>query len=391
MVNSSGVSGKIYSSNYSPAVNVKVSIGDAVTRTASDGSFKIDNINYPYTLTVLDSLNRRVSIFKKLSTDKVYLSMENNYGGPYSAEIIIRVPDSLASSNKIGKLIFTDGENINIYSNMTYYPETYMSVYLKDNNTVTGKIILLTYKVNSSDKIISYENFGYINNVTISPGGSYNYSFDSASISLNPGETTVSGNVYFNQISSELGSSFTLSFSNKEYLNEKLNNDFPGASGTIFNFLIPTNLPLPFNTFVYKSFYSGASGRSFALYKVFPVIPNTVNPITATTLISPEDNANNVTISTPFSFYDEAGSGVYEIIIVDQSRYANYRIVTSSTDFTLQDIEQTGLGSIVNHDLFWAVQKNGVHGSMNEYAQNIKSEINWYYTVSNSRDFSTKP
>jgi hypothetical protein len=390
MVNFSDVSGKIYNSNYSPAANVKVTIGDAVTHTSSDGSFRINNVGYPYNITILDSGHRKVSVFKKLSTDKVYLSFDNSYSGQEYADINVSVPDSIINStNKKGKLIFTDGANIQDHSNINF-PETSMRVFLNDNNPVTGKIILLTYKVNSSGNITSYENFGYIDNVTISPGGSYDYSFDSASVSLNPGEENVSGTVFFSQISTEISSSFSISFSGNDYLNERMSNEFPGASGTLFNFLVPTNLPLYFNTFIYKSYYS-TQGRSFALYKVLPGIQNTIEPKPAVDIISPVSNASNVSLTTPFSFNDETGNGVYEIIIVDQSRYANYRIVTTSTNFTLQDIEQSGLGSIVNHDLFWVVIKNGVYSSVNDYTNNIKINTNWYNTVTESRFFSTVP
>ncbi|MEZ4690424.1 MAG: hypothetical protein R3A12_09675 [Ignavibacteria bacterium] len=81
MVNYSDVSGKIYYGNYYPAANLKITIGDAVTKTANDGSFKIPNVSYPYNINILDSARGNVYIFKKLSTDKINFTLDNYTSG----------------------------------------------------------------------------------------------------------------------------------------------------------------------------------------------------------------------------------------------------------------------------------------------------------------------
>jgi hypothetical protein len=94
MINISDVSGKVFYGEH-PAANVKVSIGVEETRTASDGSFQLKNINFPYNITVLDSAGGNVSVFKNLSTGILNLDLINFNTGYNFVSINFTLPDKL--------------------------------------------------------------------------------------------------------------------------------------------------------------------------------------------------------------------------------------------------------------------------------------------------------
>lgn len=262
---------------------------------------------------------------------------------------------------------------------------------MPDNNPVTGNIILLTYLKDSYGRVISYENYGVINNVTVSPG-SYNFAFDSADVSFNPGEATVSGSVTAPPGYSIGSSSFILAFSDF-YLPEDFGQlAFGQSSGNIFNFKIPTGISEPFRIYSDKIYY-GIYGIGYSLER-FPVYPSSQNNLDIKTipgLISPLHEVKDITDDTPFSFSGGSGEGIYEINLYDVSKSINYRLVTSSTEFTLRNIDDTGFGPINNHDFSWSVRKNGYFTSMNDYAVNKINEGIWFMNQSNSRNFSTHP
>lgn len=89
MVNTDRVSGNLYYYVNLPAGNLTVRVGDVTVRTGTDGSFTADNVAYPYDIIIADSMSRNVTVFKKLSSDKVNLFL-NGYGNN-SNEVIINI------------------------------------------------------------------------------------------------------------------------------------------------------------------------------------------------------------------------------------------------------------------------------------------------------------
>lgn len=391
MINSSDVSGIVYyDGTYIPVGGIYVTVGNSNVRTDQNGKFRFVNVSYPFDVTILDTVTNRVSIYKKLSSDNLDLFIDRNgYGtGGNSALIKVTIPDSLLNNNTEGQIIFTDGEYIN--SNYSLNPGiTNLTIGFKNYDPVTGKLILLTFRKNSLGKITSYENFGLIENVRIFPGGIFNYTFDSVSISLNPGEETVSGSVNNPSGYYEDYSGFTFSFTDKNI--QGYYYSFLGqGSGNIFNFLIPAGIPVPFNILYVKSYYLN-SERSIQYNYVYPNASNIIDIKEACKILSPENGSKSVNYSTPISFSDGALPGIYKVKITNRSRWKEYVIYTSSNNITLEGLDQVGLGSLNNNDFLMGVEKYGPFESVNDYVKNFKNRSEWFLTYSKSIEFTTEP
>jgi hypothetical protein len=387
MISYSEVSGKIYY-DYYPAVNVKVSNGYNVARTSSDGNFHLSNVTFPYNLTVLDSNNGKVSVFKNLSIDKVDLDMGNHYNGFNTGYLRVTIPDTLLRSDIEGKLIFTDGEYVNSYVNIYNYTPT-LNVTLPGYMPVTGKIILLSYKINSAGNIVSYENFGVKNDFTVYPGQENQFTFTAEDIAMNPGEEMVSGSVNKPPNYTENFSGFNLSFTDKKFTGDTGAEFFGNANGSPFQFIIPTGISVPFSTIVRKDYHT--NDYTSEIFQVYPDSPNVHFINKPVELNTPENHATNVDNSTLFSFSEGSGNGVYEIIIKQYNTSISYRIITTSTSFKLGDIDQSGFGSIMNLGFVWSVRKIGNYDSMNDYAANRLEDVNSFQTYSEQWEFFTHP
>ncbi len=387
MINISDVSGKVFYGEH-PAANVKVSIGVEETRTASDGSFQLKNINFPYNITLLDSAGGNVSVFKNLSTGILNLDLINFNTGYNFVSINFTLPNKLLNDDLHGKIIFTDGENVNGYANFNNHSETALYINLPGYIPVTGKIILLTYKINSSGNIVSYENFGVKENYLLNPEKINYFTFTPKEVATNPGEVTVSGSV-INPPANDGASAYVLSFSDKSITEISGFNSFGGATGNSFQVTIPTGISEPFNTLIYKQYYTGSF--SSELFKVYPDSPNVHYVNVPAVLNTPENQATSVNNATLFSFSEGSGKGINEVIIKQYNTSIVYRILTTSASFTLGDIDQSGFGSIINNGFIWSVRKIGVHDSMNEFVTNRLDNAEWFYTFSSDREFFTHP
>ncbi|HMQ69750.1 MAG TPA: hypothetical protein PKC58_12245 [Ignavibacteria bacterium] len=395
MLNRSGVSGKIYYENLVPASNKQVMISDATVLTGPDGSFLVNNVVFPYDITLIDSNYSypEYTVYKNLTTENVNLVLDYIGNSTYNAMIEINFTGNVFANDLEGKLIFTDGEYFNKYvsfQNFSNNSTTYLNIDLPDNS-VTGKIILITYKKNNTGEIISYENYGEINSVIINSIGYNSYTFDSAAVSLNPGEVSVSGsNNILPGENRTLNSIFYLSYTNKNYRYNYLSSDFGNVTGDNFNFLIPTGLPTPFNVFVKKDIYAGGGVLS-GNYLVEPGIYNNIEIKSPSLPINPEANASNVTNNTYFTYSAGGGKGVYEIFIKNTSALVSYRIVTASENFSMNDINIRGFESIKDNDFFWLIFKHGEFISMNDYAIDKINRPEWFSNRSYSQGFHTAP
>ncbi|MEO8211488.1 MAG: hypothetical protein ABI840_13090 [bacterium] len=383
----SAVSGKVYTYNYLAISNVKVTIRDQVALTSEDGSFNFKNITSPYDLIVLDSLERNVTVYKELSAESILLPLQYYASNNGYAFIIVTIPKEIIDSNIVGKVIFTDGNFVNSYSDI-HQNDTVIGVEMYINESVTGKLIVLTYKRDNEGKIISYENYGESPDIQIEPGGNYNYQFDTPDLSLNPGEQSVTGYLQIPPGSSS-SSSFKITFSSKKTYYAY--SGFSSIGLNYFNFLIPAGLPRQFNTIVESSSYGGMLGYSTEDFITYPNEPNNLQVKLAPSIISPDDQIKNVNNNTQFSFNSGTGNGIYIISLRNTSRDFHYKIVTSNLNFTLEGLEDLGLGRINNNYFYWSVQKIGPANSMNDYVTNFFNEPSHFNSESDSRFFSTEP
>jgi len=381
------VSGKLYGYNHTAIENLKVTIQDRSVYTSADGSFTLNGISYPYDVIITDSVRRKATVYKKLSVNNIGLYFDQYSGSNYSAAIYVRIQGESLPNDKKWKVIFTDRENVNEYAEVTGINPTAGLLLNMDKNIVSGRLIALSYKKDNNGKITSYDNFGTYPLYNIQSGNTYNYWFDSLSLAFNPGEQTVTASI--NVAAVPNSTEFYLSFGT---INRPVNfgYTFSYLTGNYFNFKIPTDLPLPFSTVIINN-TTLSSGFSYQEYNVFPNSNNDLIVNVPPIPLSPVEDAKNVNNETQFSFNSGSGKGVFEIILTNQSRFSEYRIITAENNFTLEGLDKLGFGSINNNIFEWRVTKKGPAATVNEYVTNYNNEQNHFYSEGNSRRFLTEP
>jgi len=383
------VTGKVFDNNYSAEANVKVTIGDQSILTSGDGSFSLNNITFPFDVTITNESNRTAILYKGLSKSNLSLKLNYNGTGYNFSTIYVTLPENIVNSDTYGKLIFTDGNFINGYSNIVPdQQQSGITIYI--NRSVTGKLILLTYR-KLNDEIVSYENYGEINEALINPGSDYHYQFDSLDLMLDPGEQKVTGTLILPEGLHSTFTGFYLSFSSKQISNQYgefsvINSDQPV-------YLIPTGLPTQYLTMTVNHSIGNSGAGMGSSYEEFITDPDGGNEFDVKSfpiLVTPEDKSVNIKNNTQFSFSDKSRSGIYIIYLLDRSRDVNFEIVTSERNFTLEGLESLGLGRINNNNFFWLVQKIG-SGSMDDYVTNFSDHSGYFVLQSEGRTFSTAP
>lgn len=384
---SGSVSGKLYGHNHTGIENIKVTVQDKNTYTSADGSFSLNGISYPYDVIITDSALRKATIYKNISVSNIELYSDRYSGSNYSAAIYVRILGESVQSGKKWKVIFTDRENINEYAEVSGINPTAGLLLNMDKDIVSGRLIALSYMKDNNGKITSYENFGTFPLYNIQSGNTYNYWFDSLSLAFNPGEETITASI--NVAAVPYSTEFYLSFGTKNRP-ENFGYTFSYLTGNYFNFKIPTGLTVPFSTVILNN-TTFSSGYSQQVYNVFPNSGNDLIVNVPPIPLTPAEDAKNVNTGTQFSFNSGSGKGVYEIILTNQSRLSEYRIITAENIFTLEGLDKLGFGSINNNIFEWRVTKKGPASTINEYVTNYDNEQNHFYSEGNSRRFLTEP
>ena len=385
----SSVSGKIYNYSVIPSSNLKVTVQNQTVYTSSNGSFAFDNVIYPYDLIVTDSSFRStVYIYKGLSVKNITIPLNRSQSSTDLAFVNVHLPAGFFQSDLECKIIFTDGNYINKYVQVSdLNQDVYFDVPLNGNNSVSGRLFVLTYKSDSENRILSYENFGQSPEIQLQSGSTFEYTFDSQSLSLNPGEQEIE--CTFNNISKNYLSSFYISFSPKYTFNET-NFIFSELQGSSVNFKIPTGIPAEFKTFVNNYSYNIPGDAA----EDFNVIPNVLNEFTVKVppdLVSPDNEIQNVNNNTQFSFNTGTGNGIYEISLFNNVSFIEYKIITSNNNFTLEGLEELEFGNFNNNNFNWNVKKIGPANSMNDFITDFFNKQNHFFSQSTNRYFSTEP
>jgi hypothetical protein len=381
------VSGKLYGYNHTAIENLKVTIQNRTAYTSADGSFTLNGISYPYDVIITDSARREATVYKNISVNNIEMYFDQYSGSIYSAAINVQILGESLPSDKKWKVIFTDREFINEYTEVTGINPTAGLLINMDKNIVSGRLIALSYKKDNNGNVTSYENFGSFPLYNIQSGNTYNYWFDSLSLAFNPGEQTVTASI--NIAAVPFSTEFYLSFGTKNRP-DNYGYTFSYLTGNNFNFKIPTGLTLPFSTVILNN-TTLSSGYSYQEYNIFPNSNNDLTVNVPPIPFSPDDGAKDVNNNTQFSFNAGTGNGVYEIILINKSRYSEYRIITSENNFTLEGLDKLGFGNINNNIFDWRVTKKGPASSVNDYVTNYYNEQNHFYSEGNSRRFLTEP
>jgi len=384
----SSVTGKVYRYSDQPASNVKVTIQDKSTCTLIDGSFMIRDIVFPFDAIAFDSINKSVSIYKNMSTENVVIKLIEGISYMTNTTISVNFPEKIIQSKLNGKIIFTDGNKINVYREILQN-SSQADLNLQLNEFTTGKLLFLTYRKDSTGIISSYENYGESSDITVQPNGSYSYTFDSLSIALNPGEQDVNGSFILPPEYTSNYSYYYLTFTpNIIPVQYYFSYWFSNIGNNYFNFKIPTGIPRQFSI-IAENYSSRNPGNSMESYVVNPGSSNNLEVKSFPVLVSPDDFKNNVSMSDQFFFQGGSGSGVYMINIHNDLHYGDYFIVTTENTFTLESLNDAGVGSLNNSHFSWSVHKLGPSSSMNDFVSNNYINGNYFNLYSGVRFFST--
>ena len=380
------VNGTVYGYDNFPVTGLQVSIGDKSTQTSIDGNFSFENVTYPYDVSITDSYFRMATVYRNISTDKLSLYVGRHGSVDVYSRINIFLPPDIDLQNLRCKAYFTDGQYINDYADISIY-NNFITVHHPDLNPVSGKLIILTYIKDTDGRIISYENYGESDPIILTSGANINYTFDTASLALNPGEESVTGSYSAVPGLLNINSSFYITFGNTYYYN---NYDLGFFQGNIFNFKIPDGIPRTFNTFVSSGSLFN-TGYCYEAYQVYPSVSNSLSTKSPCILLGPDDMTENIDNQSVFNFSDGGGEGVFNITLNDVSRNFIFEIITTERNFTLEGLDQLGFGSINNNNFNWYVSKVGPAKSLNDYVTNYVTRQERFTTNAFSRTFSTRP
>ena len=381
------VSGTVINLVNQSVPNVKVEIEGQSVMTSSDGVFSVSNVSKPYNLVVNDDLHNSSKLFYGLSSARVKIPGVESIDDSLQCEIAYTIPPEIFTSGVTGKIIFTDGKYVNTYDNLS--PGFLLRVWLQDYSPVTGNLIVITYKKDGSGNIVSYENFGMSAPIQVSNGGVYSYNFSLAELSLNPGEKTLSGTINVQPGFTGEYNFYSLTFSDKRTPGYAALLMFESIEGNSFNIVTPTGLPIQFTNLLYTNYYGGQINNS----EVFK-LPEGTSGISLDVkeqpeLLTPEDNATDVSGSTLFSFTEGTGSGIYKVSLIDQTQNKNYVIYISSNSFHLNEFNDLFSNGIPNSGFKWSVEKTGFANSVNDYVTTYTDRPEYFRNNSTERSFTT--
>ena len=349
------VNGKVYNHLREAIPNINVKIGEQSILTSSDGSFLLNNISVPYDLILLDSLHKYGYYFENLTLPNPELNILNTTFNSHKCFLNVSIPQSVPVSS--GKLIFTDTMGINEYMDITSHNSTF-NINLMDNKPVTGKLIVLLYSVDQNGHIISYDNFGYKDNITVSDGGNYNINFLSGELTLKPGISNINGTTSF--VYHNAGRYFYLNFGKKTYHTFSGDMEFEGFFDARFDFNVPTNLPLKYTTIFYMSGIIDTFGFSGTYSRDF-VIPNGGSGYVITiedppVLNYPIDRAIGIDENTNFNFYSNLYNASFGIMVSDSVTHYVYYYYTSQLSFNLKWLKKIHNIDLSDKSFLWQVE-----------------------------------
>jgi len=384
------VSGKVIGGFFNHGLrNAKIRIEDKYAVTDNYGKFFISDVQVPYNVYITDTVTNSASVFEGLSASDCWLPhfRYENLNIP-SAIINVTFSGDKRNSNS-WKVFFTDGKNVNGMG------EPYFTVYLPDNQPVTGKVCVLLYTKDNNGAILSYDKFGCKDNITISPNDNRNIIFTDSMLSYNPPEALIAGTITgLPPHSSTEFSQFWISMSPRKSDNYFIfSNIFP-IHGNTFSFYIPSNLPVDYFP-VLQVNVSDSSIIGEFVCRLNYLLPNTggtglnIGVPTTPQNISPPP-LSLVDTNTVFSYQDYFGSEIYHVIFSDSVK--TFHIYTNKQSTGLWLLGKSGLGQFTpNSKIFLSVNTIGKFNNVDEYVNPEFKNIGQYTSNKIIQPYIMKP
>lgn len=355
------VSGKVINSFGSGVVSATISIGDSIKTTDANGNFSISGVKKPYDAKIIASGNRGY-VYKGLTSTSPQLFANGAVVTPNSAILNVTIPAVPAGQR--ATIIYTDQVHVQANTNVAPAGTTgTVNVLWSGSANLTGKIIVIYYTRNAAGNITGYEKYGEKSGFVLNNGGTGGATFVAADLTLNPGESNISGAqtapAGFTSFDNSFGLIYTSPTTPTSY---STNKEVDFVTTAAFNFVVPTGLPTT-PQFVISGRNGIAAGGS--VQKI--IIPTGTLPLsgqnitfeTAPGLTTPPNAATGIDTNTNFTFTTGSGTGIYEVTFLTAGK--TFVVYTTSTNTNIPNLNPFGLGIGAAANYTWNVKRyNGI-------------------------------
>jgi hypothetical protein len=362
----------------------KIRIEDKIVTADQFGKFYIPDVKTPYTIYVSDSASNRGCIFEGLNEPECYLKfVDGSSPNELHASINVAYSGNIETSNE-RKIFFTDGKNVNgIGSDFS------CRVYLPDNTPVAGKVCYLLYTTNSQGKVLTYDKFGYIDNVSLTPNANINLTFNDSICSFNPGSVSVSGSI---NTTSGIYAISTVIISPRHSNFFVTNILLDIIIENTFNILLPANLSVNYYPLMFIQFQDYSSGLYCQSFYSLPKAGGTGIVLTAPStpqIISPPENSP-IDSNTVFSFSGTGSQEFFQLTFSDSIRTVKF--ITSSNSVTLASMYKLGMVRFsANSQIKFEVTAISPFNSIDEYVNPNINNLVHRSSFPVSREYYVKP
>jgi hypothetical protein len=388
VLNSSTVSGTVRGILNLPLDNVKITIKDVSVSTSLDGKFTLPNVSMPCDIYLKDSIRKYEVLYKNVSTNNLMINLPIMWEitSLINYNLIVHHP-ALPPEQK-GIILFMDDEKDIVGTGEI--PGSNLSFMAKPGLSFKGKVFFLTYTKDNFQHINDYKYFAMKSDVSITTGNANEITFTQSDL-LNVEEDSLSFVLNLPQGTSSSYAAYMLNFFNRKMSGFVQSMSLDTYSANNISLLMPNNLPVDFTPVLYLS-----SVNTNGIANQMKIIPKTgtnvqINLPSSPAVISPEDNAMNVDLSTVFSFQKQPISNVLIFSIMDTVTGISYNLCTNENNITLSLLSPMLTGLASNRRYNYSIEQVGV-GSNNvgEFLRDGR-EIQYNSAKCNLRRFTSKP
>lgn len=357
--------------------NVSVIIGDKTAITNAEGKFVISDITAPYDVYLFDTINNKNSlqktgiVFKNLSIENPQLIFAANTQSN-SGTINVIFKDGIAS-NKKAAMFFTNGSDINAHGISNFNDSiAYIPVFLPDTKSVKGRLIAMLYSIDQNQQIVSYDNFGFKDDVQISANNYPNESFRADEMTYNPPEANVSGSIAGVPANSSLSPFyFYLSFSGKAPVAYATFLTMSNFTGQTFDVKVPAQLPINYYPVIGAFVLNGSQYNIGKSNFILPVTNQTglqYNLISGASLLSPPNSSSGFNPKDNLQWNCSQTENIFCIKIqyAEGNRIIDYFVYTNSLNYNLYDISKFNFQPLYGKVFNWSVDVLGNFNSVDD-------------------------
>jgi len=385
------ISGQVLNSIGNPVPDLIIKSGGQTTTTNENGTYSFRNIAMPYDILIIDQNSKSQQLIKSISL-RIAIIPEflTLYNPDYKSTVSVKIPAELITAGKKGKLIYTDGYAVNSTADILS-ENTSLEIRLKQKYITEGKIIILIYSEDNNGKIISYDNYGEMDNIQVTPGGHQSLEFTSSDLSFNPEEKNITGRINIPAGYSSSQQYFFLNFALNNSMFDIHSRKYSDIDGNNFSIVVPDQLHSEFSIMV-NNYIQDASFDKYCL-ETF-TIPKNINNIELqqklpAALISPVNNSTEVDLNSEISYSPGSGSGVYVTRFVNDGKI--FSVVTSDNSYSLNELKNFDIPNIKNEYFTWSVQKYGDVNNVDDFLDNFPQYSGSYLSKSEQWMFKTAP